>query len=132
MSSRIGTLFSGLMPSSPKILLVDRSPEEAETLAMPLRVAGYQLLIAHEAPQAEAALVRPVPPRLLVIDEALPEISAPELVALGHARIATLPVIVLADGEYASRYRAADCFLKKPVASDELTRRALALLPMPA
>ena len=88
------------LADGPMVLVVDDERLVADTLAMILSRAGYQVLRAYDARTAlEIATVRA--PDLLISDVAMPEMNGVEL-ALGIVAMAPLCKVVLFSGHATS------------------------------
>lgn len=106
--------------SRQRILLVDDDHEQAETLAFSLRRQGFEVMTAHSARAAMAA-IELHQPQLVILDIRLPDGNGLELCQqlTDDADTCDIPVIILSGMEGADivrRARAAGCqyFLRKP------------------
>jgi two-component system, OmpR family, phosphate regulon response regulator PhoB len=116
------------------ILVVEDEPAIAELIAINLRHAGYEVTLAGDAEQAQAALDG-VLPDLAVVDWMLPGQSGLTLAKRwrGQARTRELPIIMLtARAEEADKIAGldagADDYLVKPFSPNELLARIRAVL----
>jgi len=117
-----------------RILIVEDEPAIAELIAINLRHAGFEVTIAGDAEQAQAALDQ-VLPHLVILDWMLPGTSGHSLARQWRAapRTRELPIIMLtARAEEADRVSGldagADDYLSKPFSINELLARIRALL----
>ena len=117
-----------------RILIVEDEAAIAELLSMNLRHAGFEVTIAADAEQAEAA-VDGVLPHLVVLDWMLPGRSGHALARQWRLapRTRSLPIIMLtARAEEADKVSGldagADDYLSKPFSVNELLARIRALL----
>src|SRR5215207_11528324 len=79
-----------------RILVVEDEPAIAELIALNLRHAGYEVAVARDAEEAQAA-VDGVLPTLVLLDWMLPGLSGHALARQwrGQARTRELPIILL-------------------------------------
>jgi len=117
-----------------RILIVEDEPAIAELIAINLRHAGFEVTIAGDAEQAQAALDQ-VLPHLVILDWMLPGTSGHSLARQWRAapRTRELPIIMLtARAEEADKVSGldagADDYLSKPFSINELLARIRALL----
>ena len=117
-----------------RILIVEDEPAIAELIAINLRHAGFEVTIAGDAEQAQAALDQ-VLPHLVILDWMLPGTSGHALARewRGAPRTRELPIIMLtARAEEADKVSGldagADDYLSKPFSINELLARIRALL----
>jgi two-component system phosphate regulon response regulator PhoB len=117
-----------------RVLVVEDEAAIAELLALNLRHAGYEVILAGDAAQAQVA-VDGVLPDLVVLDWMLPGESGVALARRWRAdpRTRALPIIMLtARAEEADRIHGldsgADDYLAKPFSTGELMARIRALL----
>ena len=117
-----------------RILVVEDEPAIAELISMNLRHAGFEVTIAGDAEQAQAA-VDGVLPSLVVLDWMLPGQSGHALARQwrGQPRTRELPIIMLtARAEEADKVSGldagADDYLTKPFSASELLARIRAVL----
>src|SRR6185369_10784554 len=117
-----------------RILIVEDEPAIAELIAINLRHAGFEVTIAGDAEQAQAALDQ-VLPHLVILDWMLPGTSGHSLARQWRAapRTRELPIIMLtARAEEAVKVSGldagADDYLSKPFSINELLARIRALL----
>jgi len=117
-----------------RILIVEDEPAIAELIAINLRHAGFEVTIAGDAEQAQAALDQ-VLPHLVILDWMLPGTSGHALAREWRAapRTRELPIIMLtARAEEADKVSGldagADDYLSKPFSINELLARIRALL----
>jgi len=117
-----------------RILIVEDEPAIAELIAINLRHAGFEVTIAGDAEQAQAALDQ-VLPHLVILDWMLPGTSGHLLARQWRAapRTRELPIIMLtARAEEADKVSGldagADDYLSKPFSINELLARIRALL----
>ena len=117
-----------------RILIVEDEPAIAELIAINLRHAGFEVTIAGDAEQAQAALDQ-VLPHLVILDWMLPGTSGHSLARQWRAapRTRELPIIMLtARAEEADKVSGldagADDYMSKPFSINELLARIRALL----
>jgi len=109
-----------------RILLVDDDPTLRRTLAIGLRAASYDVLIAADGRSALQAL-REDKPDVVVLDLGLPDVSGVEVLRQLRAW-STVPVVVLsARAESVEKVQAldlgADDYVTKPFGMEELAAR---------
>jgi CheY-like chemotaxis protein len=79
-----------------KILIVDDTPDSAETLAIMLRGSGHEVVCE---PNGKEALVHVIstPPDVIVLDLLMPEMDGPSFLEVirSYLRLQSLPVVVL-------------------------------------
>lgn len=117
-----------------RILVVEDEPAIAELISINLRHAGFEVTVAADAEQAQAA-VDGVLPSLVVLDWMLPGQSGHALARQwrAHPRTRLLPIIMLtARAEEADKVSGleagADDYLTKPFSANELLARIRAVL----
>jgi DNA-binding response OmpR family regulator len=116
------------MPDALRVLVVEDSPDCAESTAVLLRLHGHDVEVAPDGLAAvESAWRRP--PDVVLLDIGLPGMSGHEVAQRLHAlRLARPPLLVavtsrgLESDRLASRYANIDLHLVKPVEPDELAR----------
>ena len=116
------------------VLVVEDESAIAELIAINLRHAGFEVAVAADAGQAQAAVTR-VLPDLVLLDWMLPGQSGLQLARhwRSEARTRAMPVIMLtARGEEADKISGldagADDYLTKPFSTKELMARIRAVL----
>ncbi|HEX2541771.1 MAG TPA: phosphate regulon transcriptional regulator PhoB [Caldimonas sp.] len=119
---------------SSRILVVEDEPAIAELIAINLRHAGFEVVVAGDAERAQAAVDERLP-ALVVLDWMLPGQSGHALARQwrSQARTRELPIIMLTaraeETDKVSGLEAgADDYLTKPFSSKELIARVRALL----
>ncbi|MGZ5131793.1 MAG: phosphate regulon transcriptional regulator PhoB [Caldimonas sp.] len=117
-----------------RILVVEDEPAIAELISINLRHAGFEVTIAGDAEQAQAA-VDGVLPSLVILDWMLPGLSGQALARQWRSQPRTreLPIIMLtARAEEADKVSGldagADDYLTKPFSANELLARIRAVL----
>ncbi len=70
----------GAEPALPIVLVVDDQPDEADSLALLLRLRGHEVHTAHDGPTA-VEVARRVRPRVVFLDLGLPRMRGPKLPA---------------------------------------------------
>ena len=116
--------------SARKILVVDDEPLITESLEYSLQQEGFQVLVAHDGPQA-IQLAREAAPDLIVLDIMLPGMDGWE-VCRRLRQESTVPIIMLtARGQEIDRVLGlelgADDYLPKPFSFRELLARMRAI-----
>jgi CheY-like chemotaxis protein len=120
------------VPSSQRLLVVDDSPDGAETLATALRLRGYDVRTAADGPQA-LSLAAEFQPQIALLDIRLPAMDGYELAGRLRDRLGPdLKLIALTgygEDEDRMRSRAAGFsdHLVKPVSLHVLMERLAAL-----
>jgi two-component system phosphate regulon response regulator PhoB len=116
------------------VLVVEDESAIAELIAINLRHAGFEVTLASDAEQAQAAVDR-VLPDLVLLDWMLPGLSGVQLAKRwrADARTKALPVIILTaraeEGDKITGLDAgADDYLTKPFSTKELMARIRAVL----
>lgn len=109
------------MPTEPvRILVVDDSLDAAETLAVLLRLNGYEVRTAGTGEQA-LALIAQDPPHCVVFDVVMPGIAGDELCRRLRERYGDDVVLIAVSGftkgdeRVGTSFKLADHFLTKPV-----------------
>jgi two-component system phosphate regulon response regulator PhoB len=117
-----------------KILIVEDEPAIRELVALSLRHAGFEPLLAADAGQARRQIDAALPD-LVLLDWMLPDQSGVDLARRlrGDARTRALPIILLtarsAEGDKLHGFDAgADDYVTKPFSPRELVARVRALL----
>ena len=117
-----------------KILVVEDEPAIAELISINLRHAGYEVTIAGDAEQAQAA-VDGILPSLVVLDWMLPGLSGQMLARQWRtqARTRDMPIIMLTAraeevDKIAGLDAGADDYLTKPFSANELLARIRSVL----
>ncbi|MEO8297862.1 MAG: PAS domain S-box protein [Burkholderiales bacterium] len=110
------------------VLVVDDNRDAAESLAMLLRMEGYEVRIAHDGPQALDIALRERP-RIVFLDIGLPGMDGHEVArrmratpALQSTRLLALTGYGQPSDRQASKLAGFDGHLVKPVDIDELNR----------
>ncbi len=116
-----------------RILIIDDDRELATMLEEFLEREGFDVALAHEAPEPPLQLPSDPPPDLVVLDVMLPGRSGFELLRELRARAARLPILMLtARGDAVDRILGlelgADDYLSKPFDPRELAARIRAVL----
>jgi signal transduction histidine kinase/CheY-like chemotaxis protein len=112
-------------PPSCRVLVVDDNADAADTLAAVLRRVGYDVAVAHDAPQA-LDLAAKFRPAIALLDIGLPVMDGYELARHMREQLAKPPRLIAVSGyghdADLARSRAAgfDVHLGKPVAMDVL------------
>ena len=123
-----------LRPASARVLVVDDNADAADTLADVLRRVGYEVAVAHDAPQA-LDMAAKFNPSIALLDIGLPVMDGYELARRIRQQLATPPRLVAVSGyghdADLARSRAAgfEVHLGKPVAMDVLVN-VLTSLPL--
>jgi two-component system phosphate regulon response regulator PhoB len=122
------------MRAGPIVLVVEDSPEVAETLRELLEREGYAYEHAADGKQALAA-VRRRPPDLILLDRVLPQVSGDEVLRRlrSDARCRHIPIIMLTgksdeDDQLVGFALGADDYVSKPFSSKVLLARVAARL----
>jgi two-component system phosphate regulon response regulator PhoB len=117
-----------------RILVVEDEPAIAELIAMNLRHAGHEVVLAGDAVAAQAALDAELPD-LVLLDWMLPDQSGLTLARRwrGAARTKAMPIIMLTaraeePDKIAGLDAGADDYLTKPFSTNELQARIRAVL----
>ncbi|MEY2686107.1 MAG: phosphate regulon transcriptional regulatory protein PhoB [Pseudomonadota bacterium] len=117
-----------------RILVVEDEPAIAELIAMNLRHAGHEVVLAGDAVAAQSALDAELPD-LVLLDWMLPDQSGVTLARRwrGAVRTRTLPIIMLTaraeePDKIAGLDAGADDYLTKPFSTNELQARIRAVL----
>jgi len=117
-----------------RVLVVEDEAAIAELIALNLRHAGFEVLVAHDAKSAVAEVDR-VLPDLVLLDWMLPGASGLSLAKRwrGQQRTRDLPVIMLTaraeeTDKVAGLDAGADDYLTKPFSTQELMARVRAVL----
>jgi signal transduction histidine kinase len=125
-----------IQPKAPaRVLVVDDNADAADTLAQVLRRVGYEVAVAHDAPQALDVAAK-FCPSIALLDIGLPVMDGYELARHLREQMATPPRLVAVSGyghdADLARSRAAgfDVHLGKPVQMDVLVN-VLSALPSP-
>jgi CheY-like chemotaxis protein len=109
----------GGLPDGGQVLVVDDDESIRETLSEVLRDRGFSVNVAENGAAALAHLRSHQPPRVIVLDLAMPVMSGSEFREhqLADPRLASIPVVVMSaadrGGVVAKRMKA-DAFLPKP------------------
>mgnify|MGYP000971086699 FL=1 len=117
-----------------RILVVEDEPAIAELIAMNLRHAGHEVVLAGDAVAAQAALDAELPD-LVLLDRMLPDQSGLTLARRwrGATRTKAMPIIMLTaraeePDKIAGLDAGADDYLTKPFSTNELQARIRAVL----
>lgn len=118
-------------PAAPKVMIVDDNVDCADSLAMLLRLDGYQALVAYDGRSAiEAALAEA--PSVVFVDMCLPDMTGRELATgIRHALEPRHPALIALSGIDSEEGESPPIFssyLVKPVGMAEI-RHVLAALP---
>jgi CheY-like chemotaxis protein len=110
------------------VLVVDDNEDAAQSLALVLRLAGHEVRVARDGPEA-LALADAQPPEVVLLDIGLPGMDGYEVAVRLRERdvlAGALLVAVTGYGQDEDRRRARDAgidlHLTKPVAIEELRR----------
>lgn len=121
-----------------RILLVDDEPSIIKIVRKQLELAGYEVLIAANGPDA-LAQAQSAGPDLIILDRMLPQLNGTEVCQKLKAspELARIPILMLSanarhEDQLASLQHGADAYLTKPFALQELLERIKALLDRPA
>ncbi len=104
-------------PSHPLILIAEDDSDSCAMLAHALELAGYRVITAANGADALTLACLHLP-SLIIVDLMMPVMSGEEFrdAQLAHARICTIPVLVMSArhdaAEIAARMRAAGCVPK--------------------
>ena len=116
------------MALSDVILLVNDIPDHKDLYAAALRARGYRVVQAHTG-DAALGLAAQTPPRCIVIDVRLPDMTGWELCRQAKAdhALRTVPIVVLArdvsrQSARASRDVGCSAWLARPMVADDLVR----------
>jgi CheY-like chemotaxis protein len=115
------------MPDDPsRVLIVDDYPDTVESLAIVLELAGFDVEVAHDGPEA-LSLLPSYQPRAIVLDIGLPGMDGWEVARTIRASQHARDLFIVAVSGHASQHHideslAAGCdvHLIKPVNPDEL------------
>jgi signal transduction histidine kinase/CheY-like chemotaxis protein len=127
--------ISAVQPPTGRVLVVDDNADAADTLADVLRAVGYEVAVAHDAPQA-LDLAAKFCPSIALLDIGLPVMDGYELARHLREQLATCPRLVAVSGyghdADLARSRAAgfEVHLGKPVSMEVLVN-VLGSLPVP-
>ncbi len=120
------------MAGHPKILVVEDSRTQRDSLVEVLARDGYEVSTAGEGKEA-IRKVRADPPDLVLLDMILPDMDGLEVLRILKAQDGFIPIILLSvksdlDSRVAGLRIGADDFLAKPFAEPEILARAAAML----
>lgn len=117
-----------------KILVVEDDPITAKLTARLLQRAGYEVTVAHDAPEA-LTFIAEQRPDLIILDVMLPSMNGYEICRMlrSEADMKQLPILMFTaldrPGEQRQGFQAgADAYLTKPVHSQELLNQVRSLL----
>ena len=123
--------------SQPKVLVVDDSMDNAQSLAEVLRMMGAQAVVGRDGPEALELATRE-PPDLVLLDIGLPGMDGYETArrlrsqATGRIRIVALTGYGSAEDRERSRAAGFDAHLVKPASLDQIEKLLASLAPMVA
>jgi diguanylate cyclase (GGDEF)-like protein/PAS domain S-box-containing protein len=86
------------------ILVVEHNPERRRSVTAALAAAGHQVEVVDSADAALAALARPTPPALVLIEEHLPDMAALDFLQAADGLARSAPVVVMGQDEAAGRW----------------------------
>ncbi len=86
------------------ILIVEHNPERWRTIGAALDSAGHRTEVVNSGGSALAALARPVPPAMVLLEERMSDMSALDFLQAAVRMTSHVPVVVLGDDEAASRW----------------------------
>ena len=120
------------MKQSPRILVVDDTPENLEFLGNRLRALGYRTTIVTDGARAVES-VREDPPDAIIMDVMMPEMNGFQACRAIKRERPNLPILILTGkSDPADRFWATECgadaFVTKPADPAAVVERLVALL----
>lgn len=86
------------------VLIVEHNPERWRAIQSALNGGGHRTEIVSSGGAALAALARPTPPSIVLIEERMSDMSALDFLQAAARMTTTVPIVVLGDDESASRW----------------------------
>ncbi|MDJ0974384.1 MAG: response regulator, partial [Planctomycetota bacterium] len=86
------------------VLIVEHNPERWRAIQSALDGAGHRTEIVSSGGAALAALARPAPPSIVLIEERMGDMSAIDFLQAAARMTTAVPVVVLGDDENAARW----------------------------
>lgn len=120
------------MNESPRILVVDDTPENLDVLANRLRALGYRTTVVTDGARAVES-VRDDPPDAIIMDVVMPELNGYQACRAIKRERPGLPILILTGkSDPADRFWAMECgadaFMTKPADPAVVVERLVALL----
>jgi CheY-like chemotaxis protein len=126
MHSRIAAPVNGHPSISRRVLIADDNHDSAESLAMLLRIEGHEVVVAHDGPEALAAVAQ-FNPEFALLDIGMPRLNGYEVAQRIREAEPASPVMLIAVtgwGQHSDKARARfsgfDHHFTKPVEPERL------------